>query len=376
MKKLLSLALISMLALPLAAFGQGTLKVGTINMDRAFKEYSKTKEAEKKINDAKDAAKKEFDDRTDAYKKALEEVNNLNKQLESQALSADKKTQLAKDRDDKINNIKNMEREINEFRQTRENQLREQALRMREGIVKEITEIVNDKVKALNLDLDLEKSGMSFNDVPLVMYSRDNYDFTNDVVTALNKPGRASTLNTEMPATSPVATTGARANPPVPAKAPPAASATPKKPQAYLVAQTHACVSRRAFCFSDVASLRVSSDAIDVVRGTPNESWNLWFAGDESGEQLVVYFNTRSARSFPGAAARAGYLCLWLERCHRRHIRSLFSSWRSANIRAGRARAHRRSGARPLEIRSQLSLGGKRRVLASTRNSSGRNRAR
>jgi len=73
MKKLLSLALTSMLALPLAALA-GTLKVGTINMDRAFKEYTKTKEAEKKINDAKDAAKKEFDDRTDAYKKALEEV--------------------------------------------------------------------------------------------------------------------------------------------------------------------------------------------------------------------------------------------------------------------------------------------------------------
>jgi Skp family chaperone for outer membrane proteins len=77
MKKLLSLALTSLLALPLASFGQGALKVGTINMDRAFKEYTKTKEAERKINDAKDAAKKEFDDRTDAYKKALEEVNNL-----------------------------------------------------------------------------------------------------------------------------------------------------------------------------------------------------------------------------------------------------------------------------------------------------------
>src|SRR6266705_3056947 len=212
MKKLLSLALTSMLALPLAAFGQGTLKIGTINMDRAFKEYTKTKEAEKKINDAKDAAKKEFDDRTDAYKKALEEVNNLNKQLESQALSADKKTQLAKDRDD---NIKNMEREINEFRQTRENQLREQALRMREGIVKEITEIVNDKVKTLNMDLVFDKSGMSFNGVPLVMYSRDSYDFTNDVVAALNKPGRTSTLNTEMPS-----------SPPAAANAPPVASAT------------------------------------------------------------------------------------------------------------------------------------------------------
>ena len=60
-----------MLALPLAAFGQGTLKIGTINMDRAFKEYSKTKEAEKKVNDAKDSAKKEFDDRTDSSKRPL-----------------------------------------------------------------------------------------------------------------------------------------------------------------------------------------------------------------------------------------------------------------------------------------------------------------
>ena len=219
MKKLLSLALTSMLALPLAAFGQGTVKIGTINMDRAFKEYSKTKEAEKKVNDAKDAAKKEFDDRTDSYKKALEEVNNLNKQLESTALSADKKTQLAKDRDDKINNIKNMEREINEFRVTRENQLREQALRMRDGIVKEIMDVVNDKVKTLNMDLVFDKSGMSVNGVPALLYSRDSYDFTNDVVAALNKPGRTSMVSTEgSSAGAPTVTT--KASP----------TATPKKP--------------------------------------------------------------------------------------------------------------------------------------------------
>ncbi len=221
MKKLLSLALTSMLAVPLAAFGQGTLKIGTINMDRAFKEYGKTKEAEKKVNDAKDAAKKEFDDRTDSYKKALEEVNNLNKQLESTALSADKKTQLAKDRDDKINNIKNMEREINEFRVTRENQLREQALRMRDGIVKEIMDVVNDKVKTLNMDLVFDKSGLSVNGVPTLLYARDNYDFTNDVVAALNKPGRPSTVSTEGSSTS-------AAGPTVTTKASP--TATPRKP--------------------------------------------------------------------------------------------------------------------------------------------------
>src|SRR6266853_2859769 len=214
MKKLLSTTLALTLALPLAAFAQGTLKIGTVDMQSAFKEYSKTKDAEAKINDAKNAAKKEYDERAESYKKALDEINTLNKQLDAPALSADAKTQKAKERDDKISNIKNMEREISEFRQTRERQLQEQAMRMREGIVKEITDIVMDKVKTNNLDLVFDKSGNSLNGVPVLMYSRDSVDFTNDVITVLNKPGRASSITTGTPST---ATT-------------PSASATPKKP--------------------------------------------------------------------------------------------------------------------------------------------------
>lgn len=200
MKKILTILLGSMLALPLATFAQGTLKIGTVDMNRAFKEYNKTKDAEAKINEAKNAAKKEYDDRADAYKKALDEINNLNKQLDSNALSADAKAAKAKQRDDSIANIKNMEREINEFRQTRERQLQEQALRMREGIVKEITDVVNEKVKANNLDIVFDKSGMSLNGVPLLMYVRETYDFTNDVVAVLNKPGRPSAITEKAPA--------------------------------------------------------------------------------------------------------------------------------------------------------------------------------
>jgi len=199
MKKILISGIALLIALPIASYGQG--KIATVDMNRAFKEYNKTKDAETKINDAKNAAKKEYDDRADAYKKALDEINNLNKQLDSSALSADAKTKLAKDRDDKIANIKNMEREINEFRQTRERQLQEQALRMREGIVKEITDVVMEKVKSNNIDFVFDKSGMSLNGVPLLMYARDNVDFTNDVVAVLNKPGRAST-SVEKPASN------------------------------------------------------------------------------------------------------------------------------------------------------------------------------
>ena len=207
MKKSLSTILALTLAFPIAALAQGTLKIGTVDMQRAFKEYNKTKEAEVKINDAKNAAKKEYDDRAEAYKKSLDEINNLNKQLESPALSADKKTQTAKERDDKIANIKNMEREISDFRQTRERQLQEQLMRVREGIVKEITDVVMEKVKANHFDLVLDKSGLSINGVPFLLYAPDNVDFTNDIIAVLNKPGR-------------VASSTARANPSAsPAKA-------------------------------------------------------------------------------------------------------------------------------------------------------------
>jgi hypothetical protein len=42
------------------------------------------------------------------------------------------------------------------------------------------------------MDLVLDKSGMSLNGVPLVLFSRDNAEFTTDIITALNKPGRAT----------------------------------------------------------------------------------------------------------------------------------------------------------------------------------------
>ncbi|PYJ03282.1 MAG: hypothetical protein DMF00_00535 [Verrucomicrobia bacterium] len=212
MKKSLSILFALTLAFPLAAFAQGTMKIGTVDMQRAFKDYIKTKEAEAKINDAKNAARKEYDDRAEDYKKSLDEINNLNKQLESAALSADKKTQIAKERDDKIAKIKGMEREISDFRQTRERQLQEQLMRVREGIVKEITEVVLEKVEANHLDLVLDKSGMSINGVPVLLFSHDNIDFTNDVIAVLNKPGRATSAAVKTSASA--SATPARASKP------------------------------------------------------------------------------------------------------------------------------------------------------------------
>jgi outer membrane protein len=165
-------------------------KIGIVDMERVLKEYSKAKEAEAKLNDAKNAAKREFDERADAYKKKLEEINKLTAQLDAPALSADAKASKGKERDEKIANIKSMEREITEFRQTREQQLEQQMLRLREGLLKEITDVVLERGKSKNLDLVFDKSGASLNRFSPILFSPESMDFTTEVIAELNKRAR------------------------------------------------------------------------------------------------------------------------------------------------------------------------------------------
>ncbi|MEY2578209.1 MAG: outer membrane protein [Verrucomicrobiota bacterium] len=186
-------ALVIFLCLASAAEIRAQTKIGIIDMERVLKEYSKTKEAEAKLNEATKAAKKEFDDRTDGYKKALDEINKLNAQLDAPVLTAEAKAAKAKERDEKIASIKNMEREINDFRQTREQQLQQQMLRLREGIVKEIVDVVVERGKVKNLDLIFDKSGASLNRFSPILFSLDSMDFTAEVIAELNKNERATT---------------------------------------------------------------------------------------------------------------------------------------------------------------------------------------
>lgn len=189
MKKYLALPLLlaAAVALPASAFAQSvTIKVGTVDMKKVFDSYYKTKDAEAKINEARNNAKKELEDRMDQAKKLLEEVKKMDEEIASPALSKDAKDTKTKARNEKATELQTMDREIREFQQTREKQLQEQSVRMRGGIVEEINKVVEAKVKADNYDIVFDRSGPSLNGVPIVLYAKETYDFTPDVVKALN----------------------------------------------------------------------------------------------------------------------------------------------------------------------------------------------
>lgn len=193
-------AILAAVALGASAHAQSMVKVGTVDMKKVFEGYYKTKDAEQRINEARNAAKKELEERMESYQKGAGEVQKLNGEISNDALSREARETKSKARDEKISELKNMEREINEFRATREKQLQEQSGRMRQGIVDDITKVVNEKVKAENFDLVFDKSGMSLNGVPVVMNAKDAYEFTDSVITILNK-----TKGTEPVAAAPVA---------------------------------------------------------------------------------------------------------------------------------------------------------------------------
>ena len=200
MKKYLVIpVLLLAVALATGTASAQTTKFGTVDMKRVFDSYYKTKDAESKINEARNAAKKELEDRMDIAKKSLEEVKKLDEEIQKPELSKEAKEQKAKIRSDKAAELQNMDREIREFQASREKQLQEQSVRMRAGIVDDINKVVTDKVKAENFDFVFDKSGPSLNGVPIVLFARDSYDFTDTVITVLNK-------NRTTSETAPVAT--------------------------------------------------------------------------------------------------------------------------------------------------------------------------
>ncbi|MEZ5305127.1 MAG: OmpH family outer membrane protein [Verrucomicrobiales bacterium] len=177
-------------AAPSAAQAQG-MKVGIVDMKRVFAEYYKTKDAEKKVNDGKAAAKKELDERNAKYKQLLGEYQELAKLIRDPAISEELRETKKKEAQDIAAEAKSLEREMAEFRARREKQLQEQVIRMRKGILEEIRLVVEEKSKTDGYDLVFDKSGLGMNGVPFLLHSKNAIDFSNEIIADLNKDAPA-----------------------------------------------------------------------------------------------------------------------------------------------------------------------------------------
>ncbi|MEI6560450.1 MAG: OmpH family outer membrane protein [Verrucomicrobiota bacterium] len=179
-------SLVAAFVIAMGSFAQADTKIGLVDMNKIFNGYYKTEQAKKRIDEAQGVAQKELQDLVDVFNKNLDVIRKLNEEINKPELSKDAKEKKTKERDDKAEESKRQEKEIVELRQRRLKDLQDQAGRMRSGIVDEIRKLINDKVKAEQYDLVLDKSGLSSNGVEVVLYSKDSADFSDDIIKTLN----------------------------------------------------------------------------------------------------------------------------------------------------------------------------------------------
>ena len=133
-------------------------KVATIDLQKVIQAFYKTKDADAKLADAQKAYQDELNARMDSYRKAVDAVNQANKDLNN-ARHAEDRTRLTQVRDTKVDSARTLEREITDFRGSREKELQNERTIMRSNLVDEIRGVVNEKIHSEGYQLVCSVTG-------------------------------------------------------------------------------------------------------------------------------------------------------------------------------------------------------------------------
>ena len=88
---------------------------------------------------------------------------------------------------EKLAELNELQREAREYQQTHQRILQEQMLRMRQNILKEITDVVTREAKDAGYMLVLDSSGNTLNGLPGVVFAQDTLDITERISKILNR---------------------------------------------------------------------------------------------------------------------------------------------------------------------------------------------
>jgi outer membrane protein len=201
MKKLLFCALLAFVPVSLAS---ADLKIATIDLGKAFDQYYKTKEIQTHLREKQQEAQKELQDKVTDYNRIGEEVTTLQKEAHDPTLAPEAQKEKEKAFEQRSADLQASQRQIEEFKTERTNELKDELVRRHKEVVDEISKVILDYSGPQGFDLVLDKSSASVTSgVPFVLYSSPKLvDITDAIVTKLNAnapptvPGAAPSAGT------------------------------------------------------------------------------------------------------------------------------------------------------------------------------------
>ena len=161
------------------------LKIATVDLDKVFTAHPKTQAAEADLKKAEAGIEAELD-KIKAEGLALQdEVGKLREAAKNPLLSEEARMQKRSEAEDKLTELQEFELRARRTQETKLKQMREQVLKSRQAIVDELLETVNQFAKANEYDLVLDRSGLTMNAVPLVVFSNPDLDVTERMIAYL-----------------------------------------------------------------------------------------------------------------------------------------------------------------------------------------------
>lgn len=195
MKRLLRNLVLALLLISLmgaSAWAQG--RIATVDLRKVFDGYWKTKQADAALKDRAADIEKEHKNMLEDWKKAKEEYQGILTEANNQTLSLEERDRRKKAAEDKFKQIKDSEDAITQYERQARTTLDEQRKRMRDSIVEEIRITVNGKAKAAGYALVFDTMADSANGTPVVLYSNNENDMTEVILSQLNAGAPAETL--------------------------------------------------------------------------------------------------------------------------------------------------------------------------------------
>ncbi|MCX6866024.1 MAG: OmpH family outer membrane protein [Verrucomicrobia bacterium] len=196
-RRFLSTALAASLVAVAPAAQDGKLNIATVDMQELFKQYYRTIEAKKQNNVDFARIQKDANERKAKIRELNTSLENLKKQIDDPSINDSKKQAISKDAQVQYQDLIALDRELKEFQQRRSQALNEKANQRMRGILEEIRKLVEERAKLDNYDYVFDKSSLSQNGIPFLLYTKDATDITAGLLKTLNKDAPPGSLTPE-----------------------------------------------------------------------------------------------------------------------------------------------------------------------------------
>ena len=166
------------------AFAQ--TRIATVDLSGTFTNYYKFKLAQAAIQDRATGYSKDDASMRDDLKKGGDEYQLLLQQANDQAVSAEERDHRKQAAAEKLKKLQDSQAAIEQYERTAQTTLANQRQQMRDKILAEIQNVINEKAKAGGYALVIDKSAQATSLTSVLAYSVPEIDLTADVLKQLN----------------------------------------------------------------------------------------------------------------------------------------------------------------------------------------------